>query len=81
MTNKQKIEELILTTIKKVANPHWIVGTGEHNSGELGFRACGLNFWYYKWPDPSPSVDGKESPWRIMEKCEFGHVIKHKYMK
>lgn len=52
--------------IDQIMKPRWIV-----RNNELGFRIMGINFMYYKWPDPTPDFD----TYRIMNKREFGDVI------
>ena len=54
--------------VEKILRPRWIV----NDVGDLGLRVGGLNFWYYKWPDPT--VGGYEN-WRVMNKREFGESI------
>jgi hypothetical protein len=58
----QKIKVFIQNRFK------WIV----NEEGELGFRFCFMNFWYYKWAEPMLSNKCK---WRYAEKREFGEVI------
>lgn len=52
-----------------VLNPRWVVNTDE---GDLGLRVWGVNFWYYKWPEPMLSSVG----WRYAEKREFGECVR-----
>jgi hypothetical protein len=59
----------------KIGNPYWIV----NQDGEMGFRILGVNFWYYKWPDPMLDLE-KEYTWRIMEKREFGETVKSRFV-
>lgn len=58
--------------VEKVCRPRWIVSDSD-NEGELGVRICGVNCWYYKWPDPMFS---NNRLWHYAEKREFGEVIK-----
>ncbi len=52
--------------------PKWVVGLEDPDEeGELGFRIWGVNFFYYKWPEPKPT----NYCWRYMDKREFGDVI------
>lgn len=71
MTLKQKLLERMV----KLIDPKWIVGIGNDNKGELGIRVAGMNFWYYKWPEPM-LVSSKEYPYKIADKREFGETIK-----
>lgn len=67
-------ERVFTKVVEKVLCPRWIVGpTGTENDGELGFRIGGINFWYYKRPEPIVTLG--EIPWRMIEKREFGEVI------
>ena len=67
---KQKALELLV----RVTKARWIIGTGEENNRELGFRICGLNFWYYKWPDPLVTTSPTYQ-YRVINKREFGETI------
>jgi hypothetical protein len=58
--------------IEKLFHPRWIVSLND-DANELGFRIMGINFWYYKWPDPMISP---KRQWRVIEKREFGEVIR-----
>ena len=63
----------LVEIISRTGGASWVVGFDEENgSGELGFRIFGMNFWYYKWPDPMLNQDRK---WRPVTKREFGEVI------
>lgn len=64
---------LVHRAIEFFMRPRWIVNI----SGELGFRIFGINFWYYKWPDPIIGTSDDSTFWRIMKKREFGEVIKN----
>ncbi len=59
--------------IEKLLRPRWVVN--EH--GDLGLRVGGINFWYYKWPDP---IIGGYKTWRVMDKREFGESIKSHFV-
>ena len=58
--------------VEKVLRPRWIV----NSEGDLGLRVGGINFWYYKWPDP---IIGCYKVWRVMGKREFGESIQSTY--
>jgi hypothetical protein len=55
--------------------PKWIVGLSDpdlpNDEADLGFRIWGVNFYYYKWPEPMIA----KYHWRYMDKREFGDVI------
>jgi hypothetical protein len=61
--------------IEKVMKPRWIVNVND----ELGIRILGINFWYYKWPDPIINGTDEYATWRIADKREFGEVIHSNY--
>lgn len=57
----------------------WIISEGNPESGEgngeLGVEIDGVPFWYYKWPDASPSRKDS-TKYRRINKREFGEVIR-----
>ena len=59
--------------IEKILHPRWIVSIDDgEETGELGLRIFGINFWYYKWPEPMMSP---ERGYRIANKREFDEVV------
>ncbi len=54
-------------SIVNILKPRWIV-TAE---GDLGLRLLGINFIYYKWPEPMYSI----TEWRYADKREFGESV------
>ena len=58
--------------VERIMKARWIVNT----DGELGIRICGINMWYYKWPEPMVAETGCDGgSWRYADKREFGEVI------
>ena len=60
--------KLLTRVLVVLLRARWIVST---TTGDLGFRICGFNFWYYKWPEPMVA----DYPWRLMHKREFGESL------
>lgn len=57
--------------VQWAVRPKWIVGFSEDDA-ELGIRIMGVNFYYYKWPEPMLA----DYPWKYAVKREFGESIK-----
>lgn len=54
----------------------WIVSLPDREGdggGELGVMINGVPYFYYKWPEPQPSMPGRG--YRLMTKREFGETI------
>jgi hypothetical protein len=62
---------IIFLIVEIIFKPRWIV----NKDNELGFSIRGIQFYYYKWDTPIVAFFSK---YRIMEKREFGEVIKSK---
>lgn len=60
---------IILLIVEIIFKPRWIA----NEDNELGLGIRGIQFYYYKWPDPMVKFS---SNYRVMEKREFGEVIK-----
>jgi len=68
------LKEFITKLVVKIFCARWIVSTSGEDDGEMGFRICGCNFWYYKWTEPH--VDNRA--FRDARKREFGEVVRSK---
>jgi hypothetical protein len=67
--------------VTQIIRPRWIVmlpdpTDPESEAGDMGVRILGVNFFYYKYPDPT----GYCCPWRLAEKREFGEVVRSHYV-
>lgn len=60
---------ILICIVNMVLKPMWI----KNEQGELGFKVRGIQFFYYKWPDPIIEFG---SNYKVIEKREFGEVIK-----
>jgi hypothetical protein len=74
--NIEALTEVPSTFLRAIPEVWWIVSEGNDNGdgdGEFGVEIDGIPFFYYKWPDGSPSSAVK---YRRINKREFGEVIR-----
>lgn len=62
---------ILFLIVEVILKPRWIA----NEDNELGLSIRGIQFYYYKWSDPTIKFHSK---YRIMEKREFGEVIESK---
>ena len=63
------IDNILNFIFCRVLRARWI----KDSENCLGLRIAGVNLIYYKWPDPTVSV---EPGWSFAEKREFGESIR-----
>ena len=74
MTSAIRSDKIKNMDTKKEPEVYWIVSEGnEVEDGEFGVEIDGVPYFYYKWPDASPSPTVK---YRRINKREFGEVIR-----
>lgn len=64
---------MIAAILKRIARPQWVTITDDEDREELAFRIFGVNFGYYKHPDPFVWT---QPGWRPIRKREYGEAIR-----
>jgi hypothetical protein len=64
---------VIQVVVYDLLKARWIT----NSNNELGFRICGVNFWYYKHPEPIIGGTATDDDfYRTITKREFGEVVR-----